>query len=155
MAENQSILESIRALAIAFLTATAPAALFLPLFGPMLDHHFAERQPGHGHVYFGSAIPDHSHPYEVSRFSRHHVHQAPYENAPVGLRGDVGSYGGIVYLAGYEGNSPGAQILATPTLPQLPLFLDLEPQGFILGPASGDGFLRGALVALPKRPPRI
>ncbi len=40
-------------------------ATFMPFYGPVLDHHFAERQPAHEHVYLGEARPHHGHPYET------------------------------------------------------------------------------------------
>ena len=40
--------------ALALLTA-----LLLPLLGPLADHHFAERQPGHLHIYL-AGVPDSS-----------------------------------------------------------------------------------------------
>ena len=33
--------------------------LVSPGFGPVLDHHFVERQPDHTHVHFGPTIPNH------------------------------------------------------------------------------------------------
>ena len=33
--------------------------LVSPGFGPVLDHHFAERQPDHTHTYLGPTTPNH------------------------------------------------------------------------------------------------
>ena len=55
------------------LTATSLVSLlFPPFFGPLLDHHFAERRPDHAHVYLGPVVADHVHPYEVSTQYHHH-----------------------------------------------------------------------------------
>lgn len=39
-------------------------ALVLPIVGPLLDHHYAERVPGHLHIAGVSGA--HTHPYEVN-----------------------------------------------------------------------------------------
>lgn len=38
-------------------------ALALPVVGPLLDHHYAERVPGHLHL--AGVLAAHTHPYEV------------------------------------------------------------------------------------------
>ena len=53
--------------ALALLTA-----LLLPLLGPLADHHFAERQPGHLHVYPAGVPIQHLHDHEAF-----HSHEAP------------------------------------------------------------------------------
>ena len=54
----------------AFIALTAIVALIAPLAGPMFDHHFAERQPGHLHI---GASGEHSHAFE----SAYHLHKHP------------------------------------------------------------------------------
>lgn len=39
-------------------------ALLAPIIGPNFDHHFAERFPGHGHVYLGPAPAAHVHVFD-------------------------------------------------------------------------------------------
>ena len=58
-----------------FLAITVGALLF-PVFGPMLEHHFAERQFEHVHIYTGPTVPEHVHPYETphSHSLRRHTH---------------------------------------------------------------------------------
>ena len=46
--------------ALALLTA-----LLLPLLGPLADHHFAERQPAHLHVYLAGVPVKHLHDHEA------------------------------------------------------------------------------------------
>ena len=53
--------------ALALLTA-----LLIPLLGPLVDHHFAERQPGHLHLYLTGVPVQHLHDHEAS-----HTHNAP------------------------------------------------------------------------------
>ena len=45
--------------------------LFLSFFGPLFDHHYAERSPLHDHVYLGDSEPEHVHPFETL-----HTHDA-------------------------------------------------------------------------------
>ena len=40
-------------MALQAMAAALIALLFLPAFGPRLDHHFAECRPDHAHVYLG------------------------------------------------------------------------------------------------------
>ena len=51
---------------------TLLAALLLPLLGPLMDHHFAERQPAHLHVYPAGVPIQHLHDHEAF-----HSHEAP------------------------------------------------------------------------------
>ena len=44
-------------------------ALLLPVAGPIIDHHFAERLPGHGHVYIDG--PELSHEHDLSSSHNH------------------------------------------------------------------------------------
>lgn len=47
---------------LAILAVVAP---LIPTAGAIFDHHFAERMPDHGHVYFGRPDLRHRHGYEV------------------------------------------------------------------------------------------
>jgi hypothetical protein len=44
-------------------------ALLLPVAGPIIDHHFAERLPGHGHVYMNG--PELLHEHDLSSSHNH------------------------------------------------------------------------------------
>ncbi len=44
---------------------TLLAALLLPPLGPLADHHFAERQPGHLHIYLAGVPIQHLHDHEA------------------------------------------------------------------------------------------
>ena len=63
--------------ALALLTA-----LLLPLLGPLADHHFAERQPGHLHIYLGGVPIQHLHDHQAF-----HIHDAPNAD-PLGVEND-------------------------------------------------------------------
>ena len=58
-------------LAAWWLTAFAAAVLVLPNIGPLLDHHYVERLPGHAHSYPGDVLPAHVHSYEVPDHPNH------------------------------------------------------------------------------------
>ena len=123
------------------ITAFAAAALFLPALGPLLDHHYAERQPSHTHVYLGPAAPDHVHPFEVDgHHAHHHHHGAPS--------------GGIVYLASHDGSGPAQLDVTIPSVEDSPLALPEEERGGF-GAALDDTLPNDAFIAPPKQPPRV
>ena len=39
----------------------AVLSLLTAILGPMMDHHFSDRQPGHAHIYPGGVAVDHEH----------------------------------------------------------------------------------------------
>ena len=39
----------------------AVLSMLTAILGPMMDHHFSERQPGHAHIYPGGVAVDHEH----------------------------------------------------------------------------------------------
>jgi hypothetical protein len=49
-------------------------AILLPVYGPWLNHHFAEWQPTHDHIYFGEVDLNHHHAIQLAcaRNSKHH-----------------------------------------------------------------------------------
>ena len=132
-----------RFLYILFL-GVAVGALFLPAFGPLLDHHFAERQPGHTHVFLGPHSPTHLHFFEVIRGHSHPLDQE--RSAP----------GDIVYLTSYRGIGQD--------LPQFPVttsggssivfFPEAEDDPSLSGNSRLVSFLKESVVAPEKKPPR-
>ncbi len=73
----------------AFIALTAVVALIAPLAGPVLDHHFAERQPDHLH--FG-APGEHNHTFESSYHLHNHASSTPAAGSlPIALyKSDAG-----------------------------------------------------------------
>jgi hypothetical protein len=55
------------------MTGVTLYAIILPILGPALDHHFAERLPFHEHIYRGAVVPEHAHLYQI-----------PHEHTPDG-----------------------------------------------------------------------
>ena len=136
-----------RQLAQQWLALLVVFSLGLSSLGPMLDHHFAERHPGHGHFYFGAAAADHSHSYDLS-----HPHDTLSALlGEVAVPDDPGVDGVVIF-------SPNAGIGAAAA----DLTLPLTPPSFAgFGDGAGPltaGDTRGAaltsrIIAPPTRPP--
>ena len=123
-------------------------SLFLSWMGPMLDHHFAERHPGHQHIYLGVANADHSHD-----FQPFHSHSGlgVLLAASQTLEDPTD---GVVFLTPTSG---AAHSIADVTVPA-------TAQSLRFGVAGGSALLGyhmrsetippGATVAPPRHPPR-
>ena len=121
------------------------AALAISTLGPMLDHHFAERHPGHLHLYLGAATPAHSHSYQAG-----HSHHGSWMYGPA----EQGSASdGIAYVMPNDGAGHVAADIAAPLLLR-PLRLVGDGGGSVLQPFSGGGVLTGVDVPPSKRPPQ-
>jgi hypothetical protein len=133
------------------IAALAVLLLLLPSFGPVLDHHFAEWEPYHEHIYLGSTLPKHLHSYEMPRsHGQKTAAPASGNTAP-----DSSSPDGIVYLTSYDGIG---ETLTFPVFPLLHLalvFPELENNQFVFNTASNDRIPSEAFIAPPKKPPRI
>jgi hypothetical protein len=122
-------------------------SLALSSLGPMLDHHFPERHPGHSHLYFGTATVDHNHVFE-----RVHSHRALDLINPAAVGSDGLNHAGIVFFSPYDGTGIGAADLTLPlTSPSFVFKGDGPP---VLKVAEDQGaVLRGTSIAPPRRPP--
>lgn len=123
------------------LSLLAVVALLMSALGPMLDHHFAERHPAHGHLYSGGAGTEHSHPFE-----RSHIH---YDELYAPAPGDED----IIFFAPYDGSGHPHADLAVPVSSPSPLYSD--GGGPLLG-NGGDDAARLQGIALPplRQPPK-
>ena len=131
-----------RQLALQSLALLMVAALALSVLGPMLDHHFAERHPGHLHL--GSAGPNHSHSYQDN-----HSHSGSWMYGPV----EKGSPSdGVVSVMPNDGAGHVATDIAAPLLVR-PLRLGGDG-GSVRQPFSANGALTGVVAPPSKRPPR-
>ena len=123
------------------LAFAAVLALMLPMAGPLLDHHFAERHPGHTHVYLGEVAPGHLHSYEALHSHNHHHHGGQAET------------NGIVYFSPMEGITTGPADVAEPAQRQLVVFAGLNDN--VLSPgARNEAAPAGNIISPLKRPPR-
>jgi hypothetical protein len=144
-----------------FLTSLARAsalvlvlyALFLPFYGPLLEHHFAERQPDHEHLYLGRLVPDHVHPYQVP----HSEFQSDEAESTGSQDFFKGGYDpdGIVFLTSFNGLGQGFAQLAVPCIRLSLDFPSLDETRSTLGIPAVYKVLQDAYIALPKKPPRV
>ena len=128
-------------------------ALLLSLFGPVLDHHYAERQPEHGHIYLVRVVPDHIHPYEAPH-AHFYTQVADGETSGYAPLSDKVS-NDIVYLTSYNGMG---QVFPQLTVPSIHLALNFpEPEDnhFAFDTPGDDTLFQEAFIAPPKKPPRV
>ena len=132
------------------LSALNAAVLLLTIAQPALDHHFAERVPGHSHI-AGNALgpawqsgwmPAHTHPYE-------HPHTHPY---PVGDNEPVAVTSAVAVIAADAGSSSAGFDLMGSWL--LPIPYPMLPGGHDLVWSFPDRISMPHTVTPPERPPR-
>ena len=139
----------IRETAVQLLCLLLVVAIGLLSLGPLVDHHFAERHPGHQHFYLGSADPAHSHGYEDS-----HGHRSSWVYGAA-VPSDAGREPyGIVFLMPNDGAGHGAADIAVPVALQSVRFGSAAGN---LPPGGADDVetaLSGASVTPSAPPPR-
>ena len=124
-------------------------SLFLSWMGPMMDHHFAERHPGHQHIYLGAPDPGHRHDFRPS-----HSHDVFAALLPAAEQPRVDIAEGIVYVTPASGSGHGIADITVPA--------SAQSIKFGLGDGSGlpgtyphrDAIPTGASIAPSTRPPR-
>ena len=129
--------------------ASLAGLLLLPFFGPMLDHHFAERRPDHAHVYLGPVAANHVHPYEVSAHYHHHP-----EGPAAGGAGHNPPSDGIVYLTSHDGIGTGLIELTVPGMRDNAVFPDPEEYRTALRIPRSDTIPQDVVTSPPRKPPR-
>ncbi len=124
-------------------------SLLLLSLGPMLDHHFAERHPGHSHIYLGSVVPDHSHSFESN-----HDHHSSRMMELLLQSGDNPTSDGVVVVSSNDGVPVGAAHLSVPMSLQWPRMNGGDGDG--VPRLSYDPYetLSSSSVSPPRRPPR-
>jgi hypothetical protein len=127
-------------------------ALILPFFGPLLDHHFAERQHNHQHIYFGATATDHVHFYDLPH-PHSHVHDTPATPHGDGT-GSTASPNDVISLASHDGVGHSCPSCSIPSFYLAPEFPDLGDSRFLLSPTSQDSLPLETVIPPPKRPPR-
>jgi hypothetical protein len=120
-------------------------ALLLPLYGPLVDHHFAERLPYHSHLYLAGHV-DHVHLHDVPHSHEHTGNEGTHHRETAGT----------VSVPVHE--------LVGENLLILSLFLGVWADGvgrpFVVPHLIGlvEGGLRpvdGVYLARPEEPPRV
>ena len=123
----------------------ALVALTMLSVGPLVDHHFAERQFHHAHLFPSGSLPEHQHSLEIG-----HHHPADYNGDPVGQGATVEG----VYLTSTDAAGPGIATMIPAATGVSPVFPDSGGQLFLFGKGDGDNSLSEAFPGLPKKPPR-
>ena len=113
--------------------------------GPLVDHHFAERQFHHAHLFPSGALPEHQHSLEIG-----HHHTTGYNGMPIGQ----GATAEGVYLTSTDAAGPGTATMIASATGVSPVFPDSGGRLFLFGNAAGDIPLSEAFPGLPKKPPR-
>ena len=129
------------------LAVLVTGALLLPGVGPLLDHHYAERVPGHLHHYLAGVSAAHAHPYEVD-------HRHAYGGAYTDASGAPLSEGTVGFLLPQEeaaGSSAGSGLTH---LLLLAMFALLVPPMLALIEAQGPLWLRAFTPRTELPPPR-
>ncbi|MEW5989632.1 MAG: hypothetical protein AB1791_23645 [Chloroflexota bacterium] len=117
-------------------------AILLTIYGPLLDHHFAERQPNHLHIYFGHVLPNHTH----AGYETHTHHHDPITTEGGEAAGQVAFVSAFAAAGQYL---PPLAALPGPLLPQV------DPAAPLADPAVGEALLRqGLSLPPPDKPPR-
>ena len=115
----------------------------------MLDHHFAERHPGHQHIYLGVADPEHSHDYRPF-----HSHNRPGALLMAAGHTLANTSDGIVFVVPASGSAHSVADITMPASPQSIGFGVAGGTGLLGHHISRDATPRGTSVAPPTLPPR-
>ena len=111
-------------------------AVALPALGPLLDHHFAERQPGHLHV---GPLYYHTHTYD-SQHGHYHVTSRSMTGQPSALYN-------------YE-SGPTAVVAVVITNMAMQSFECVEPSSVFLPPSPVQIPVKHNHTAPSEKPPR-
>lgn len=118
-------------------------ALLLPLYGPLLDRHFAERLPYHNHRFL------------TAKVEHQHVYDHPHTHEPAS-HSEVDEAAGVLLIPPQELASQNALLLSlfsgtwANSLAQPPLLLHL------IGLVSGELWpVKTIFLARPEEPPRL
>jgi hypothetical protein len=127
--------------------ASIAASFILMSLGPLVDHHFPERNPFHLHLYFDAAAPHlgHSHLYQSSHDHNSHSHDSS------GTRGNVEK---TVYLSPSDGLSHAAPMMPPTPMEQASVRSGGANAGLLFRTLSDDLLQYSGYILLAKKPPR-
>ena len=111
-------------------------AMLFPAAGPIIDHHFAERQPGHLHL--GAAFPD----THIHAFSSEYHHDV--------VPRDVTSRTTAIYRHDSATVAATAIAVADATLASM---LSFEPSSLFVFPTNAERIAAQQFYAPPGQPP--
>lgn len=130
------------------LSLVLATAVVLAILAPSIDHHSAERQLDHSHVYLTAASASFGHP-NVHPFEQNHPHGATSINDS----GDYAGPSGILYQTSGDRSEDSGSIVPGAIIDDSLIPLGgRDSLSLVIG--AGDNPYPEALVALPKRPPR-
>jgi hypothetical protein len=124
-------------------------ALALSSLGPMIDHHFAERHPGHLHLFFSPADVTHSH-----NFDRSHDHYASWMYGSILGQTARAKADGISFFLPNDGIGYGTVDLTIPFVVRPISFSGDAAAGILESAGVAYAIPNSATVAPPRRPPR-
>ena len=122
-----------------FLAFALSAALVLPSLGPLLDHHFIERDPGHLHL--GPHQP------HVHDFNRQYFHLHTRARST-----DAGNRQTALYN---RDAGPVAITSVATDNAAMQAFLRFQPTSLFTLPLPSQAWLRSAFTNPPDKPPRL
>lgn len=149
MQDGSAIAGSLGEAAVQLLCLLLVLAIALLSLGPMLDHHFAERHPGHRHFYLGSADSSHPHGYQES-----HVHDSSWAYGSDGSWAGMSEVDGIVFLMPNDGAGHNAADITIPMAVQSLRFGGGEGNRPSIGRDEAFTALSGASISPSVPPPR-
>lgn len=120
-------------------------AFVLTFLSPVVDHHFAERQIGHSHIYLANHSASYGHP-DLHPFEHSHLHDESSNS-------DLGQDRILYQTSGDAPSDPGLMsggAVVNNTLPHRFDSSDLLSRAV----PEGDSRYRGNFVFPPKKPPR-
>ncbi len=139
---------------IQFIAITSVILTILLFYcGPLLDHHFVERQPFHTHIYFGPRLLEHIHPYEVPHV-HNHSHPAANSASDASSQDSVPA-GLIMYMAVNDGLVLGLSMFAIDLIPAAFAPLDREDSRLAFRLLAEDRLFQDAFIPPPEKPPRV
>ena len=120
------------------------AAIVSVFLGPLMDHHFAERQHNHSHIYLTGSVAEHMHP-------EGHPFEIPHSHSNTDRQGT--GHHGIIYQTSNDGlhDSGTGSVIAFVDKSSLPLAGDYSSPDAL---TNSESILAEAFVAPPKKPPR-
>ncbi|MDA1129264.1 MAG: hypothetical protein O2913_11285 [Chloroflexi bacterium] len=127
------------------LSVLAIVAVILAFIGPAMDHHFAERQHDHSHVYLTNSAASYGHP-GLHPFEQTHYHGP----SPADHLGQDG----ILFQTSNDGSQDSGSVVVGAVLNDGPTQISA---GDLLSLAifDGEGPSLEAFVEPPKNPPRF
>ncbi len=129
--------------------ATAMVFVFL---GPAIDHHFAERQHNHTHLYLTASAAEHGHP-DQHPFEESHSHFQP--GTQLGTQLGTEDHGtGVLYQTSNDGLGESGSVSVTAVIDDGLAYPLHRGESLSHAVAVGEGVFLEAYAAPPDKPPR-